>query len=649
MSIPAAFTMFTRPPPLRASVWEWVQAVLLAVNLGWTTLCLGGYRADTLAVTVALNAAMLAVHFGARGLAAQSTRRWHPAGWLLVPFLVYAAANVLWVTPVRWLGWHDWMGWAQMIAVFWVVVNDARAPAIRRLLFGVLIALATVGVALACYQRFVNPAWGMLGDPRMAQFLGRPSGAFAVPNSFAGFLILLFPAVTLPLWKRGASAVERVFAGYLAGVLLLGLGLTVSRGAWLGLLVALALWPLLAVRRRRSKRVAVSAAVAVLGLVALGAVYANVPSARERLDVLWRDRGEVSRPGMWRAAWLTFRENPWWGSGAGSYEVMFEKYRPENEQKHPQWAHNEYLNTLSDYGAAGFGLFFGACGVLVWRVGRRRGAKQPLESRAHESWVESADFSTAAAVGLVAFGLHLAVDFHLKIPALAMSAATMAGLALGRVEWTRALANGVSGQYQMLKMGRFFALAVASSVVLASALWVMPRYHAEGVRRAARLRIDGLAGGKSTAAERAVVLRAAEAELTRALSIDAANPQAWADRAYAVSALGHDDVALVKAHGQAVENDARRALALSTALPEFWIRLGVGLDMQGRWGGAGDAFSEALMRAPMSATTWFYHAYHFALNPVTLPLARSAVATSLRLDPYHPEADSLRRNLADRR
>lgn len=287
--------------------------------------------------------------------------------------------------------------------------------------------------------------------------------------------------------------------------------------------------------------------------------------------------------------------------------------------------------------------------MVVWRCNRPRRTTQSLDPKPRDSWVDSADFSTAAAVGLVAFGLHLVVDFHLKIPALAMSAATMAGLALGRLEWPGAAANGSSGEYRMPKMGRFFALAVAISVVLVSTLWVVPRYHAEGVRRAARLRIDGLAGRKSTAAERGVVLRAAVADLTRALVIDGSNPQTWADRAYAASALGHDEVAQGKAHGLAAESDARRALALSTAVPEYWIRLGVGLDMQGRWGEAGDAFSEALRRAPTSATTWFYHAYHFALNPVTLPLARSAIATSLRLDPYHPEADSLRRNLADRR
>ena len=61
-----------------------------------------------------LTAALVAVHLSdpLRGTRA------HPAGWLFVPFIAYAAANVLWVTPVRWLGWFDWLIWAQTAAIF---------------------------------------------------------------------------------------------------------------------------------------------------------------------------------------------------------------------------------------------------------------------------------------------------------------------------------------------------------------------------------------------------------------------------------------------------------------------------------------------------------------------------------------------------
>lgn len=650
--------MLPHPLPPRASVWEWAQTALLAANLAWTTLCLGGYRAETMVVTSALNALMLGVHFGSRAFVSTPWRPWHPAGLLLLPFLVYAWVNVLWVTPVRWLGWHDWLEWSQMIAVFWVVVNDVRAPGTRKVLFGAMVSLATVAVAMACYQRFVDAEWVMLGGKQMDQYLSRPSGALAVPNSLAGLLVLLLPVVSLPLWRRGAGAVERVTFGYLAALLLLGLGLTLSRGAWLALAVTLALWPLISMRRRWSKRLGVSALVAALALGALATVYVSVPKARERVDFLVRDLGERSRPGMWRAAWNIFCEFPAFGSGAGSYEVQFEKYRPEQEQKDPQWAHNDYLNTLSDYGAVGFGLFFGAVGVMVWcGVQGRRTERAPAmkATAALCDWSDSPAFSTALAMGLLAFGQHLAVDFHLKIPALAMSAAAVAGLALGRV-WlpaepmsvgaTKPLSLAASKGFGLTRWSSGFA---AIAIIVGGVQWAVPHYRAEALRREARLRLDGLAGEKLPPAERRAIATAVRDELARALAIDPSNAQAWADRAYAAAALGRDEARNEQEFGRAAESDARRALALTAAIPEYWVRLGVALDLQGRWFEAGEAFTEALQRAPLNATVWYYHAYHLSLNRVMLPLARAAIATSLRLDPYRTEAESLRQNLAARR
>jgi hypothetical protein len=52
----------------RVSAWEWAQTALLAANLVWTTLCLGGYRPETMAVTLALTGLLLAVHCAARAV-----------------------------------------------------------------------------------------------------------------------------------------------------------------------------------------------------------------------------------------------------------------------------------------------------------------------------------------------------------------------------------------------------------------------------------------------------------------------------------------------------------------------------------------------------------------------------------------------------
>jgi len=597
-------------------------------------------------VTSALNALLLALHFGRRAFSLE-VKPLHPAGWLFVPFLVYAVANVIWVTPVRWLGWQDWLGWVQLVAIFWVVVNDVRTRAPRRFLFGSMLALALVGVGFACYQRFVRPDWLMLGAIQREQFLSRSSGSFAVPNSFAGALVLVLPATLLPLWLRGVGAVTRVAFGYLAALLLLGLGLTLSRGAWLSLALAFVAWPLLRSRRSWLRRLAVSAVISAVVAGSVVPVYSFVPKARERLDTLWRDSGERSRPVMWRAAWAIFRESPLLGGGAGAYGVWFEKYRPEHEQKDPQWAHNDYLNTLSDYGVVGCGLFFGAGGFVCWRCRRKQspenlglpdigvGALLP----GVRDWTDSRAFTTALAVGVLAFAIHLVVDFHLKIPALAMLVATVAGLVVSRA-WPETERRSGGGY------ARSGAALAAVLVLGGGAVWLIPHYHAEAIRAHTRQELDGLAAVAVSPAQRQAVATVARDALSRAITLAPSNAQAWADRAYAAAILGHGRPALVQDLGRSAEADARRALVQASVVPEYWVRLGVALDLQGRWNEAGPAFSEALRLAPVSAPTWFYYAYHLSLNPVTVPLAQAAIATSLRLDPSPAQSEALWQDLA---
>src|SRR5688572_2731958 len=123
----------------RVSVGEWAQTALLIANLTWTTLCLGGYRPETMEVTLALSAALLAIHFAICAKEGRPIRVTSPAGWWVVPFLAYALVNVLVVTPVPWLGWVDWLGWANMAVVFWVTLNGIPSRLPRRVLFLALV------------------------------------------------------------------------------------------------------------------------------------------------------------------------------------------------------------------------------------------------------------------------------------------------------------------------------------------------------------------------------------------------------------------------------------------------------------------------------------------------------------------------------
>jgi O-antigen ligase/cytochrome c-type biogenesis protein CcmH/NrfG len=612
----------------RAAVWEWGNAGLLGVSLVWTTLCLGGYRPETMVVTVWLNALLLVSVLLAAALREGGPVP-HPAGWLLLPFFAYAAVNASWLSPVGWLGWHDWLLWAQAGGVFWVVLNGTGGRAQRDFLLGVVVVLGVVAVGMAAYQRWVDPEWLMLGRRQAPQFFGRSSGPFGIPNSLAALLLLLLPPALAVGLGRTASPGRRMAALGLAALFAYGLFLTISRGAWLGLALALAAWPLLVRGRSLAGRLAISGGI-LAGLIATGvALYQLAPGVRLRMDQFVADGGERTRPIMWRIAWSIFREHPATGGGAGSYNVLLEKFRPENFQDDAQWAHNDYLNTLSDYGLVGFVLLFGAAAVIAGRcVSLRR-----TEPEATAELVPS----SALGIGLLAFALQLFVDFHFKIPALGMACALVAAI-LVRRRWPAAALAG--------NRLRFFALVAAAVVVGLTTLRAVPHFRAEGLRYGVRRDIDAFALGLGGAGEEQSVVMAALPSLRRAVALDPTNAQAWADLAYAVTLTSHFETGRNNELGAEAEQAARRAIALAPVVPEFRLRLGVALDLQGRWSDAGAAFNQALELAPNSATAWFYQAYHFSIRSNFHKLAEAAVATCLRLDPSRRDAEALRQRLA---
>ncbi len=621
------------------AIGEWSVALLLMLNLVWTTLCLGGYRPETMVVSWFLTGAALVLHLG---IAAWTGLRPHPAGWWFLPFLGYAAFNVVAVSPVPWLGWRDWLGWAQMIAVFWLMVNGLTRRGPRALVLGTLVTVGAFAVLLAAYQRFVAPDWLSLGRTQADQFIGRSSGPFGIPNSLAAFLLLLIPPLLALAWQRGSSVVERVFWGYFAAVFLFGLGLTISRGAWFSLTLALIAWPFFSGKLSWPTRLTL-AATALAGAFLVGlVVYSTVPRVKQRFDTMVAEGGERSRPILWQAAMDLFVDAPVLGTGAGSYNTLFERHRPEGFRDEPQWAHNDYLNTLSEYGAVGFLLFFGAVAAVTISVAGQRVRQSAILTEALTSW-EAVGVTDAIGVGLVAFGLSLFVDFHFKIPALAMAVAVLAGELVQR----NGSASPDSRIGVRLQVGMF---ATALAVFLLVFGVVLPLYRAEAARYAGRQAVDRLAmNPQASLNEQRQTLTAAMSAFSAALALDSGNAQAWADRAYVTELWAHLAPASTAELGKEAEVLAKEALERSLDVPEFWIRRGVALDMQGRWAEAGEAFAKALELAPLSSAAWYYHAYHLGLKEMQRPAALKAIENSLRLDPASRSAIALRQRLTSLR
>ncbi|MCF7687960.1 MAG: O-antigen ligase family protein [Cephaloticoccus sp.] len=625
----------------RAAPVEWLLVILLSVNLIWTTLGLGGYRPETMLVTSLLTALTLVVQLIGWGWT-KGKMRLHPVGWLGLPFLIYATANVIWVTPVPWVGWHDWVLWAHIIITFWIVLNGVHHRRPLTVLLLVIGGLALVATMLAAYQRFVQPDWLMLGRVQADQFLSRSSGPFGIPNSLAAFYLLIIPGIWVLALRRRATALQRVFFGYLGLCTAVGLFFTVSRGGWAGLAAALMLWPLLARKRRWSWRLGVMLG-AVGGLALAGwTLHSFSPIVRERIQAMINESGEWTRPVMWHGAWALFREHAVLGSGAGSYNVLFEKYRPEIYQQEPQWAHNDYLNTLSDYGSVGFLLIFGMAGAVTLVGLGRRSRDESVPGLRHA--LDEPLFWQAVAVGLLAFALQLLVDFHFKIPALGMLFALLAALLVQRV-WP--------SQLQVENKPRLRSRAI-SGLVLLALVWgvgvgLYPFYRGEALRYSARQALDTLWRHEASEPIYRATLSGARQDLQLATEINPRNAQAWSDLAMATSLQAHVTPERVAELGRAAEIYADRALGFSRVVPEFWIRKSVASDMQGKWLDGGNEMIQAMLLAPANASVWLYQGFHLSLQPASMPQARAALDYCLRLDPANPSAKHLRQQLATKR
>jgi tetratricopeptide (TPR) repeat protein len=169
---------------------------------------------------------------------------------------------------------------------------------------------------------------------------------------------------------------------------------------------------------------------------------------------------------------------------------------------------------------------------------------------------------------------------------------------------------------------------------------VLRFYRAEALRYGARQALDEFASDRNR--RTSDLLERAERDLIHATSLAPSLASAWADLAHALELRAFTDRnRVVELAGPAVRA-ANRATELGREVPEFWIRLGVALDMQGRRVDAQTAFEKSVRLAPRNGHAWYYYAHHLSLDTNRRDEALRAIANCLSLDPGNPAAEALR-------
>ncbi len=350
----------------------------------------------------------------------------------------------------------------------------------------------------------------------------RIGGFFNNPNHLGAFLaMMVLLALGLACFGRGQNMIMRLLYFFAAIASALCMIKTGSRGAMIGLGVgasALVIMTLALMRWTRPHLFAKAAlAITVVGVMAVVVLGAVMREQLERRFAGGMPQGDP-RTFIWKSALAQHAEHPWLGAGARMFYEGCMRLRPEEApgwMKDAQFAHSEWLQTLSDYGWVGLALV-----LLMMAVHFVNGWR-------FLHWFASEQFPRTASLGGMRLGLvvgaiaalvsalaHAFFEFHFHVPAVAVTVAALMGVlanpGVESVMWRPMRVPGIRVCSKLALLG--------SGLVLLWGAWVIG--HADCLVERARL-----AGKKDGTGQPDIAL------LDRALALDPENAQTWHERA----------------------------------------------------------------------------------------------------------------------
>jgi len=401
---------------------------LVLVILVFAPLAMGAVDAWAFLVVQGLTIAVMLVWALRLWLSPKPQLLWPPIGWVVLAFAVYAVARYL-TADVEYVARLEMIQVVVYAFLFFGIVNNLyRQESVQTVSYTMIfLAVGISSYAVAQLVTHSNHVWNFISP-----YPGRASGTYISPNNLAGFLEMLLPLAVAYLLAGRMNAVLRILLGYAALIMAAGLAVTLSRGGWVAAAAGL-LALLLALAGHRNHRW--RALLLLLVLLGGGAIFVTKYLSKTAGYMRHVEESEsgskfilATRFDIWTVAERMWLDHFWWGVGPAHFDCRFREYRPENVQMRPDRAHNDYLNLLADWGAAGGiivlagATFFVAGLARTWRHVRRS------ESDFGSAQSNRFAFFLGAATGLLALAVHSAADFNLHIPANALVGVTLLAL-----------------------------------------------------------------------------------------------------------------------------------------------------------------------------------------------------------------------------
>ena len=239
------------------------------------------------------------------------------------------------------------------------VSTAKRAADVHRIMFSLIVWGATLSSILIYY--YISDWSLIIGQETGNEMKGEIGIAIGKSNYLAALLVPILPLAIAGVFTGRRSF--RIGAGISVGLILAGLLITMSRGAFLSLAVGLLCASPMLWRAGVRAWHAIAVLVTTAGLFLLAFVV--VPDlAFAAYDMVSSKLGapDFARLDLWKVAWQQFAAHPLFGIGPNAVYLYNKQFAIED-----LYTHNFILNSLSELGLTGSVPFFLLLGVLIWR------------------------------------------------------------------------------------------------------------------------------------------------------------------------------------------------------------------------------------------------------------------------------------------
>ncbi len=235
---------------------------------------------------------------------------------------------------------------------YFIIINTIETKKQLKFILYLFVIAAAISAVLGIYQYIFGDVYSQawLDEDMFQDIKMRVYSTFENPNVYGEYLILAIPIAVALFWSEKGFWKKTFLLG-IAGITMLAMILTFSRGCWLGILFALAILAVIIDRR-----------FIILGIIALFAMPFVLPETiinRFMSIGNMADSSTSYRVYIWMGTLAMLKEYWFCGVGLGetSYNTIYPLYSYNNIQA--PHSHNLYLQLVSQFGIIGLVVFLG--------------------------------------------------------------------------------------------------------------------------------------------------------------------------------------------------------------------------------------------------------------------------------------------------